>query len=493
MSTDKQNYSTAHQLEHLRSFAADRGLVVVREYGDEGKSGLALKGRPGLRALLADVQDDSVPFQTILVYDVSRWGRFQDVDESAHYEYVCRSAGIEIIYCAEQFENDGSPMAALIKSIKRTMAAEYSRELSAKVFKAQCRFVRLGFKQGGSAGYALRRQVVGPDGTFKAELGYGERKGNVTDRVIFVLGPQDEIDTLRTIYSMYIDDRRGETEIAKHLNATGIASEFARPWTPWMVKSLLTNEKYLGDMVFNRGSFKLQRHAVQNPRGEWIRNTGAFASPLAPGAFHQAQAERTRRNMKPEKADLLQQLRDLYTQHGKVTTAILYRVKTTLPKLLARHFGTITGAYLLAGIPTTSSYRYVATRRYVAKMRKEIVVRCLAHCPDGRAQLHSSDASTFVLDKKIRVRVVVARSRGGKLGEARWKFPVLGNQGVDFVIGVQLALCNGRIAAFYLLPRLAFLSGDLTLRQECPDEQSSYRFASLPELFGKAEQPDDSQ
>jgi DNA invertase Pin-like site-specific DNA recombinase len=37
----------------------------------------------------------------VLVYDVSRWGRFQDIDESAHYEFVCKQAGIKVAYCAE--------------------------------------------------------------------------------------------------------------------------------------------------------------------------------------------------------------------------------------------------------------------------------------------------------------------------------------------------------------------------------------------------------
>lgn len=69
-------------------------------------------------------------FNFILVYDVSRWGRFQDADESAYYEYICKRAGINVAYCAEQFENDGSPVSTIVKGVKRAMAGEYSRELS---------------------------------------------------------------------------------------------------------------------------------------------------------------------------------------------------------------------------------------------------------------------------------------------------------------------------------------------------------------------------
>jgi DNA invertase Pin-like site-specific DNA recombinase len=145
MSTDRQVYSTAHQRARLQQQAHQLGLVVVAEYLDRGKSGLTIKGRPEISRLLADVLSGGAEFSAVLVYDVSRWGRFQDVDEVAHYEYICRRAGIRVIYCAEQFDDDGSPLSGLLKSIKRTMAAEYSRELSAKVFAAQCRLTEMGF------------------------------------------------------------------------------------------------------------------------------------------------------------------------------------------------------------------------------------------------------------------------------------------------------------------------------------------------------------
>ena len=116
-----------------------------------------LDGRDALKQLIDDVETGTADFTTILVYDVSRWGRFQDADESAYYEYICKRAGISVQYCAEQFENDGSPVSTIVKGVKRAMAGEYSRELSAKVFAGQCRLIELGFRQGGPPGYGLRR------------------------------------------------------------------------------------------------------------------------------------------------------------------------------------------------------------------------------------------------------------------------------------------------------------------------------------------------
>jgi len=137
MSTEHQQYSTENQANAVRDYAERRGYEIVRTYADEGKSGLRIEGRDQLRQLIRDVERGNTDFQTILVYDISRWGRFQDADESAYYEYVCKRAGIDVQYCAEQFENDGSTQATIFKSVKRAMAGEYSRELSVKVFQAR--------------------------------------------------------------------------------------------------------------------------------------------------------------------------------------------------------------------------------------------------------------------------------------------------------------------------------------------------------------------
>ncbi|RDY65446.1 hypothetical protein DX912_17210 [Lysobacter soli] len=149
MSTDHQRYSTENQRDAIQQYALQHGMAIVRTYADEGKSGLNLEHREGLKQLIRDVESGETDFEAVLVYDISRWGRFQDADESAYYEYVCRRAGIRVHYCAEPFENDGSPMTVVIKSVKRVMAAEYSRELSTKVFMGQCRLIELGFRQGG--------------------------------------------------------------------------------------------------------------------------------------------------------------------------------------------------------------------------------------------------------------------------------------------------------------------------------------------------------
>jgi DNA invertase Pin-like site-specific DNA recombinase len=111
------------------------------------------------------------------------------------------------------------------------MAAEYSRELSVKVFSGQCRLIELGFRQGESAGYGLRRQLIDRDRNPKGLLSRGERKSLQTDRIILVPGPKREIEAVRHIYDLFVTKGNKGREIMELLNGRGILGEDGRPWT----------------------------------------------------------------------------------------------------------------------------------------------------------------------------------------------------------------------------------------------------------------------
>jgi DNA invertase Pin-like site-specific DNA recombinase len=168
-STEHQQYSLENQSVAIEKYAESHDFRVVLTYFD-AKTGLVFKQRAGLRQMLQDVVAETPLYKAILVYDVSRWGRFQDTDESAHYEFLCKSAGIPAHYCAETFVNDGTLPNMLMKALKRTMAVEYGRELGVKVVAGLKRLARLGFKQAGCPGYGLRPMLVSARGEPKLQL-----------------------------------------------------------------------------------------------------------------------------------------------------------------------------------------------------------------------------------------------------------------------------------------------------------------------------------
>src|SRR5690606_23039578 len=110
------------------------------------------------------------------------------------------------------------PVSTIVKGVKRAMAGEYSRELSAKVFAGQCRLIELGFRQGGPPGYGLRRVLVDQSGNSKGALSHGEHKSIQTDRVVLAPGPETETDVVREIYRRFVNDHASERQIAEDLN-----------------------------------------------------------------------------------------------------------------------------------------------------------------------------------------------------------------------------------------------------------------------------------
>src|SRR6202142_678827 len=164
MSDESQQYSIDNQKAAIHEYAAGHGFAIVKTYADLGKSGVVAKHRTGLNELLRDVVNGEARFAAILVYDVSRWGRFPNNDEAAHYEFLCSNSGIPLHYCAEPFANDGTASSSILKALKRSMAAEFSRELGEKVFRGKTRIVQLGFWVGGAPGYGYRRLMVSAEG-----------------------------------------------------------------------------------------------------------------------------------------------------------------------------------------------------------------------------------------------------------------------------------------------------------------------------------------
>ncbi len=369
MSTEHERYSTENQLEVIREYAARREIEIVQIYADEGKSGLRLEGREALKRLIRNVETGTAGFTTILVYDMSRWGRFQDADESAYYEYICKRAGMSLHYCAEQFDNDGSPLSTIVKGVKRAMAGEYSRELSAKVFAGQCRLIGLGFRQGGPAGFGLRRCLIDHNAVVKGKLARGEHKSIQTDRVILVPGPPEEVENVRWIYRAFVEDRKTERDIADILNRRGVRSDLGRPWSRGSVHQILINEKYIGNNIWNRTSFKLKKKHVRNDPETWLRSDGVFEAIVERSLFDAAQAIIQERSRRFSDDELLEVLSRLLQKAGYLSGLIIDESDAGPSSAVYRsRFGSLLRAYQLVGFNPGRDYRYIQINRNLRRM-----------------------------------------------------------------------------------------------------------------------------
>ncbi len=485
MSTDHQKYSTENQAEALQHYAASRGIEIVRTYADEGKSGLKLDGRDALKRLIDDVQLGATDFTTILVYDVSRWGRFQDADESAYYEYICKRAGIGVQYCAEQFENDGSPVSTIVKGVKRAMAGEYSRELSVKVFTGQCRLIELGYRQGGPPGFGLRRSLIDQTGVSKGELARGEHKSIQTDRVVLVPGPVEEIEIVRWIYRSFVTEKKTEQEIADGLNERGLLTDLGRPWTRGTIHQILINEKYVGNNVWNRASFKLKRKRIKNLPNMWIRAEGAFAAIVDRTTFDAAQAIIHARSLRLSNEEMLKALQQLL-QHRGYLSGLLIDESENLPSSSAyqTRFGSLLRAYELVGFTPDRDYRYVEINRALRRMHPRIVAETIAGIEQIGGlveQLPESDLLT--INREFTVSIVVARCITTPIGTRRWKIRFDVGLWPDITLAVRMDEPNESALDYYLLPRIDMTAPNVRLAEDNGISLDAYRFETLDVLF----------
>ena len=489
MSTEHQQYSTDNQMDIIRDYAQRRGITIVKTYSDEGKSGLNIQGRDSLAQMLKDVLSGQINFSCILVYDVSRWGRFQDADEGGHYEYLCRQAGVAVHYCAEQFENDGSPASTIVKVVKRTMAGEYSRELSTKVFHGACNLIRLGYKQGGTAGYGLRRMLIDQAGQQKTLLKMGEHKSIQTDRVILVPGPDEEVKIVRWMYQVFVEEAKNESDIAALLNGRGILTDFGRRWTRGTVHEVLTNEKYIGNNVYHRTSFKLKRKHVVNPPDKWIRADGKFASVVEAGLFLKAQELILARSHRLTDDEMLERLRGVLKKHGHISGILIDEMDEAPSSAAFRHrFGSLVTAYRLIGYDPQIDYTFVEINRRLRRQHPDLVSTVIHGIEAlGASALWDADLEMLHVNNELRVSIVLCRHICTKAGSSRWVIRLDESLKPDITVAVRMDATNEGIRDYYLLPALDMTWGNLRMAEENGIYLDAYRFETLDYFLKMAE------
>jgi len=469
MSTEHQQYSIDNQTNAINRYAREHHMEIVRTYIDSGKSGLTIQHRPGLRKLIADVEGGSPGYAAILVYDVSRWGRFQDVDESAYYEYLCRRAKIAFHYCVEPFANDGSALAALVKTLKRTMAAEYSRELSAKVFAGQSRLTELGFRQGGTAGYGFRRLLVDQNRNPKFVVQVGEQKSIATDRVVLIPGPQEEIDVVNEVFRLYVTEHRGTKEIAKILNKRGILGEGRRTWTRYIIRRMVTNPKYIGSNVTNRSSAKLRSRQVQNPPELWVRRDNAFPAIVDPSLFQQAEVEAETRSGFLTDEQLLDRLRQLVRTRGKISERLIRASLGMLnTHVYTARFGGLAEAYKRVGFQPRRNLAYVDRDRALTPIRREFVTRVVRTLRSFGASVQQDvRGQLLTVNENLNLRVCITRCRAFKRFNS-WRFQLCSPWKPDVSIFARLAPGNETILDYFCIPAGKERRTQITVSQQSP-------------------------
>lgn len=486
MSTDYQQYSIENQAAVIATYAELHRLTIIRTYRDEGESGLKIANRRGLTELLEDVQSGQADFGHLLVFDVSRWGRFQDVDESAHYEFICRKAGVKVAYCAEQFDNDGSLLSSIIKNIKRVMAAEFSRELSGKVHAGATRLASLGFKMGGPALFGLERRVVDDKNQPKGCLRAGEYKFLSTDRVRLAPGAKEQVEIVRWIFDEYL---RGTSQsaIARELNRRGARTNGGKPWRQNLISALLRHEEYVGNAMYNRSSKKLGAKRTVNPKQFWVKCEGAIEPVIERDVFARTSNALAQRHVSISEEEMLVRLRKVLLRKGKLNAKVI-EAAPGLPSLTTylHHFGTLRNIYRLIGYVGNQGYwdTLDAHKSWTALQLENAARLQEAFERSGRTATLDASTECLRIDNCVNISFRIAKWREHDGKPTRWTLMRRVRSPAEWIVALRLGEDNKAVFDYLLLPStsLSFQGRLFWLSETLVASRRIARFESFEEL-----------
>ena len=179
--------------------------------------------------MLDEASTDDAPFEEILVWKFSRFTRKRE--HAVAFKSMLRRRGIRVTSITEHA--DDSPTGKLMEAIIESVDEFYSENLAQEVTR--------GMREAASRGFWIPTYAP-----------YGYRKVYVQDGVkkrprLALNPPADGV--IRRMFAM-AGSGVSLLDIAKALNAEGIASPNGKRWPKTTIHRLLSNEAYTGTVVW---------------------------------------------------------------------------------------------------------------------------------------------------------------------------------------------------------------------------------------------------
>ena len=238
----EQEFNSLHaQREACEAYIASQrseGWALVRDqYDDGGISGGTLE-RPGLKRLLADVEDGLV--DVVVVYKIDRLSRSL-MDFSKLVEVFDRN-GVTFVSVTQSF-NTTTSMGRLTLNILLSFA-QFEREVTGERIRDKIA--------------ASRKKGMWMGGT--VPLGY-----DVKDRRLMINKP--EAKTVRMVFERFVEIGSA-TVLARELRADGVTSKQGKPISKGYLYRILNNRVYIGEAVHKGDSYPGQHKGII-PRKLW--------------------------------------------------------------------------------------------------------------------------------------------------------------------------------------------------------------------------------
>lgn len=225
VSTDSKDQLNSYRTQigyYTNTIAQHPGWELVDIYADEGITGTSLEKRDEFKRMLADCRSGKIT--RILVKSVSRFARNT-------LELIETTRGLKDLGVVVVFEEQGIDTAQMLGEMQLTLLAMAAQEESTSISKNMRWSIQkrmdAGTYLGNTAPYGYRLE----DGQLKIE--------------------ETEATVVRRIFEMRLSGM-GQVAITQELNRKRIQPRDGKPWTVYRVRYILSNERYIGDSLFQK-------------------------------------------------------------------------------------------------------------------------------------------------------------------------------------------------------------------------------------------------
>ncbi len=276
-SKDLQEASLEQQKEKILCFAKEHSIKVIEFFAEEA-CGESVEGRPQFRRMIECCKSKEV-FQYVLVYDVSRWGRFENPKEAVYWEVEVEKSGRRVVFISEGFkeENIGTSITNFIKSAE---ASEYLKNIRRQTARGMIYYAKNGYWMGGRPPYGYSRAIV-ESGRVIEVLPEGKQK-NIKGQKIKLVINKEQARVVKTIFIMFTKQGMSVNSIVGQLNQGNYPPPRGNMWSKSSIWRILHNDAYVGTLVYNRenGHKRHGKHKY-NPQDKWIVVENAH-EPIVP-------------------------------------------------------------------------------------------------------------------------------------------------------------------------------------------------------------------
>ncbi len=222
-SSDAQLESLDTQRSHYEHYIRSRSdWELAGIYIDEGISGTKAEKRPELQRLMLDCKSRKIDL--VITKSISRFSR--NTTDCLEMIRMLLSIGVPVFFEKENI-NTGTMESELFLSILSSMAEDESNSIST------------------NSKWSIKNRFK--NGTYK--ISYPPFGYDWNGKQMILIPEQAKI--VKHIFDSFLSGKSSSI-IAKELNSEGLKGKRGGKWTASSVRMILTNEKYTGDVIFQK-------------------------------------------------------------------------------------------------------------------------------------------------------------------------------------------------------------------------------------------------